>query len=151
MSSLDVVGLADGEHHRDPLRLQPPRHERKRLRRGPIEPLRIVDEAHERSRSAASASRLRTARATRKLFGGSASLQPERHTQRIPLRTGQPVQPVEHRRAQLMQPRERELHLRLNTRNPDDPTPQRPLGHVLQKRRLADPRLAAHHQHRALP
>ena len=50
-----------------------------------------------------------------------------------------------------MQPGERELHLRLNARDPDDATPRRPLGDVLQQRRLADPRLAAHHQHRALP
>ena len=50
-----------------------------------------------------------------------------------------------------MQPGERELHLRLNAGDPDDPTPRRPLGDVLQQRRLANSRLAAHHEHRALP
>src|SRR5580704_221834 len=50
-----------------------------------------------------------------------------------------------------MQPGERELHLRLNAGDPDDPTPRRPLGDVLQQRRLADSCLAAHHEHRALP
>jgi hypothetical protein len=39
-----------------------------------------------------------------------------------------------------MQPRECKLHLRLNARDPDDPTPRRPLGYVLQQHRLADPR-----------
>ena len=142
-----VVGLADGEHHGDPLRQQTPRHERKRLRRGPIEPLRIVDEAHERSHLGRLGQQAQRRQGHQEAVRGSAILQPERHTQRIPLRTGQPVQPVENRRTQLMQPGERQLHLRLNTRHPDDPTPQRPLSHVLQERRLADPRLAAHHQH----
>jgi hypothetical protein len=45
---VDIGGLADGEHHGDPLRQQAPRHERKCLRAGPIELLRIVDQAHER-------------------------------------------------------------------------------------------------------
>ena len=45
---VDVGGLADGEHHGDPLGQQAPRHEGQRLRGGPIEPLHIVDQAHER-------------------------------------------------------------------------------------------------------
>ena len=45
-----VAGLADGEHHRDPLREQAPCHERERLRGRAIEPLHIVDQAHQRLR-----------------------------------------------------------------------------------------------------
>jgi hypothetical protein len=43
-----VTGLADGEHHGDPLRQQPARDEGQRLRGRAIEPLRVVDEAHQR-------------------------------------------------------------------------------------------------------
>jgi len=38
----------DGEQQRDPLGVQPPRHERQRLRRGPVQPLRIIDQARQR-------------------------------------------------------------------------------------------------------
>ena len=82
---------------------------------------------------------------------GGAVLQPERRPQRIALRAGQSVEPVEHRRAQLVQPGERELHLGLDARDPGDAALRGPLGDVLQQRGLADPRLAAQDQHRALP
>ena len=101
--------------------------------------------------SAASASRLRTARATRKRSGGGAVLQPERDPQRVSLRAGQCLEPVEHRRAQLMQAGEGELHLGLDARDPGDAALRGLLGDVLQQRRLADPGLAAQDQHRALP
>ena len=75
----------------------------------------------------------------------------ERDSQRVFLRAGQCLEPVEHGRAQLMQPGEGELHLRLDARDPCDATLRGPLGDVLQQRRLADPRLAAQDLHRALP
>ena len=43
-----VVGLADGEHHGDPFRQQTSRDEGERLGGSSIQPLRIVDQAHER-------------------------------------------------------------------------------------------------------
>ena len=46
--------------------------------------------------------------------GGSPSLQAERHPQRVPLRCRQPLEPVEQRRAQVVQAGERELHLGLH-------------------------------------
>ena len=49
-----------------------------------------------------------------------------------------------------MQSGERELHLGLHARSPRKATPGRLLGDVLQERRLADARLAAQHQRRAL-
>jgi len=42
-----------------------------------------------------------------------AVAQAERHAQRLALRRRQPIQPIEHRRAQLVQGRERKLLLRL--------------------------------------
>src|SRR3979411_2394790 len=49
-----------------------------------------------------------------------------------------------------MQTRERELHLRLDTRGAHHTTARRMLDRVVQQRRLAHARLAPHHQHPAL-
>ena len=49
-----------------------------------------------------------------------------------------------------MQPGERQLHLGLHADGARDPAPGRLLGDELQQGGLADARLAAQHQHRAL-
>jgi hypothetical protein len=77
--------------------------------------------------------------------------QPERHPQRRPLRGGQPAQPIQQRHAQLMQPREREVHLRLHPGRAHHPEPRGGAARVLQQRGLTDAGLAAHHQHAATP
>ena len=105
------VGLADGEHHRDPLREQAPCHEHQRLRGPAIEPLRIVDQAHQRTRLGCLGQEAQHRQGDEEVIRGGTLLQPEGDPQRILLRAGQPVEPVEHGRAQLMQARERELHL----------------------------------------
>jgi hypothetical protein len=76
--------------------------------------------------------------------------QPERNPQRIPLRRRKPVQPIQQRRAQLLQARERKLHLRLHTNRPRNPKPRRRPDRRLQQRRLANPWLAADYQNPAL-
>ena len=67
--------LANRMHDR--LGRQPARHERQHLRRRPVQPLRIVDHAEERTSSAASESRLSAARPTRKRSGGDPALSPK--------------------------------------------------------------------------
>ena len=76
--------------------------------------------------------------------------QAERDPQRVALRRREPVEVIQHRRAQLMQPREGQLHLRLDPGRPRHPASVRPSGQVVQQRGLADARVAAHHQHPAL-
>jgi hypothetical protein len=49
-----------------------------------------------------------------------------------------------------MQPGKCELHLGLHAPRAGDVEPRGPLDRGLQQRRLADPRLAAHHEHPAL-
>ena len=147
----DVGGLADGEHHGDALGQQAPGHERQRLCGRPIEPLHIIDQAHERTLLGRLGQQTQDREGNEEAIRCSAVVQPERRPQRVSLRARQPVELAEHRRAQLMQPGERELHLRLNPRDPGDATLRGPLGDVLQQRRLADPRLAAQDLHRALP
>ena len=146
-----LAGLANGEHHRDPLGEQAPRHERQRLRGRAVEPLRVVDEAHQRTRLGRVGKQAQRRKGDQEVVRGSAVLHAERNPQRISLRVGDPVEAVEHRRAQLVQTRERKLHLGLHPCGSRDTTPRRLLGDVAQQRRLADPCFAAQHQDPALP
>jgi hypothetical protein len=57
---------------------------------------------------------------------------------------------IQHRRQQLMQPGERELHLRLDTCGARHTAARRLRDQVVQQGRLAHARFAAHHQRPAL-
>jgi hypothetical protein len=57
---------------------------------------------------------------------------------------------VEQRRAELMDPGERQLHLRLRARDLSGAKSRRLLRDVTQERRLTDPRLATNDHHAAL-
>jgi hypothetical protein len=57
---------------------------------------------------------------------------------------------IQHRRAQLMQPREGQLHLRLHSHGPRYQAPCGPPGQVVKQCGLACARLTAHHQGPAL-
>jgi hypothetical protein len=57
---------------------------------------------------------------------------------------------IQHRRAQLMQPREGQLHLRLHSDGPRYQASRGPPGQVVQQSRLAHAGLTAHHQCPAL-
>ena len=101
---------------------------------------------------ATSDSRLSTASPTRNLSGGATRGGAERGSQRVVLGAGT-VRESEHRRAQLTQPGERQLHLRLHagrTRHPARRGRRTRPSEVLQQRRLADARLATHHEDTAL-
>ena len=70
--------------------------------------------------------------------------------QRVLLRLRQRVESVEHRRAELMDAGERQLHLRLDARDLRDTESRRLPGDVLEQRRLSDARLASDDQDGAL-
>src|SRR5207247_313367 len=69
----------------------------------------------------------------------------------VSLRTGEPIQSVEHRRTQLMQRSERELHLRLCADGMCDPQVRGRLDRVLEQGGLPYPRLAEKDEHPASP
>ena len=96
--------------------------------------------------SATSDSRLKTARPTRNRSGALAVAQTERGAERIALRTGKALEAIQERRTQLLQPRVRELHLRLDPGRPGDAAPGRVRHQILQQRALADAGLPAQHQ-----
>ena len=71
--------------------------------------------------------------------------------QRTVLWAGELIEPVQHGRAQLMQPGIGQLHLRLCASGAQHPPSIGALSEVVQQRRLADARLAAEHEDLTLP
>ena len=145
-----VAGLAQREHQPDPLRQEPARHERERLRGHPVEPLRVVDDAHERLLLGGVGQQAQDRQPDEEAIRRRSGAQAERRAQRVALRARQMLETAEHGRAQRMQAGERELHLGLDARRPGDPASLRGCRQVPQQRGLADPRLAAQDQHAAL-
>ncbi len=92
-----LAGLANGEHHRDPLGEQASRHECQRLRGRAVEPLRVVDEAHQGTRLGRVGKQTQRRKGDQEVVRGSAVLHAERNPQRISLRVGDPVEAVEYR------------------------------------------------------
>ena len=100
--------------------------------------------------SAASASRLRTAKPDEEAIRRRSGAQAERRAQRVALRVRQMLETAEHGRAQRVQAGEGELHLGLDARRPGDPASLGGRRQVPQQGGLADARLAAQDQHPAL-
>ncbi len=90
---------------------------------------------------------------------GQTDQEPVRHVtrcesqgdvQRVVLGRRERVEPVEHRRAELMDPGERELHLRLHARDLRHTESRGLSSEMPEQRRLSDACLAAHDEHGAL-
>ena len=82
--------------------------------------------------------------------GGGASVQSEHRREGVTLGTGQPVEVIQHRGAELVEAAVGQLHLGLNARRPCDVPALDTAGQVAQQRALADPSLAAQDQHPTL-
>ena len=146
-----VVGLTCGQDQAQRFREQPARDERQRLQRRAIEPLGVVDDTHQRAFAGHVGEQAQDRQPDEEAIGWRARHQPERRAQRVPLRPRQPLETIEHRRAQLVQAAEGELHLGVDPGGPGHAPFGCPLQRVLEERRLPDPRLAAQHEHTAVP
>ena len=144
--------LAGREHHAHRIGRQPPRRESQRLRRSLIEPLLVVDHADQRTFPGRPGQQAQHGQPDQESVRRRARGDAERGPQRVPLRHRQTLRAIQHRRAQLMQPRERQLHLRLHARGALHPAPRtrRLPGQVVQQHGLAHARVATHHQSPAL-
>ena len=100
--------------------------------------------------SATSDSRLSAASPTRKRSGACPPLSPNATRSASCCGAGQALEPIEHRRAQMLKGGERELHLRLDADRPQDAKVGGRADRVVQERRLAHARLAAEHESAAL-
>ena len=145
------AGLAHREDQADRLRQQAARDERQDLGRGPILPVRVIHHADERAVLRHLRQQAQHRQSNEKAVWRVAGTEPERRGQRIALRGGKAIETIEHRPAELMQTRERELHLGLHSCRTYDATPRGTLDERREQCGLADPGLAADDQHRALP
>jgi hypothetical protein len=141
---------AHGEHQADPLREQPARHERQCLRRHPVEPVRVVDDAQQRPLLGGVRQQAQNRQPDQEAIRRRARGEPEGRAQRLALRTRQMPETIDQGRAQRVQARERELHLGLHARRPGDPALVGGRREVPEQRGLADSRLATKDEHTAL-
>ena len=112
----------------------------------PIEPLRVVDHAEQRALGRGLGQQAEHGQPDQEAVRRRTGAQAEGRAERILLRRGNVVEPVQQRRAQLVQAGEGQLRLRLDACRPDHPAAGRLAHQVLQQRRLADPGLPADHQ-----
>ena len=145
-----VARRARREDQAHRLRRQPARHEPEYLRGGAVEPLLVVHQADQRSFPGHVGQQAQHGQADQEPVRRRAGPYAERDPQRITLRNRQPFGIIQHRRAHLLQPGERQLHLRLDAGGTHHPAVRRLPGDVVQQRRLAHARLADHHQRPAL-
>ena len=144
------VRNAGREDQTDRLRRQAARHEPQDLRGGAIKPLLVIHQADQRLLLGRVGQQAQHGQTDQKAIRRRPGTQAERGPQRITLRNRQTIDVIQHRRAQLLQPGERQLHLRLDTRSTRDTAARRSPGRILQQRRLTYARLTAHHQRPAL-
>ena len=145
-----VTDLARREQEHDPLRRQPAGHERECPCRRSVEPLCVIDDAEQRPllRGLGQEPEHRQPDQERIRLPGREA---EGDAQRVALGLRQVLHELEDRRAQLLQRRERQLHLRLDPRGPHDAELRRRLDRPLEQGGLADAWLPVHDGDAGLP
>jgi hypothetical protein len=144
-----LARIASTEDQAHRLGRQPAGHESEDLRGHAIQPLLVIDHAHQRAVPRYLRQQAQHGQTGEELVRRCARADAERGPQRITLRRREPVEVSQHRRAQLVQPGEREFHLRLHADGAHHPAPRRVPGQVVEQRCLAHAGLTAHHQHLA--
>jgi hypothetical protein len=132
-----IARSACREHQADRLCVQAARDERERLLRRAIEPLPVIHQADQRLLLGHSRQQGQDRQADEEAIRSRTRADPEGRQQCIALRDREALDPVQHRRQQLMQSGEGKLHLRLDTHGTGDKAARHLLDHVLQQRRLA--------------
>ena len=145
-----LSGNPGREHQADRISSQPTRNEPQRLHRSAIEPLLVVDDADQRPLPRNLGQETQHGQTDQEPVRRRAGVDAERGAQRIVLRTRQSVEVVEQRCAELVQTRERQLHLRLHAHRTSHPAPLCPVDQVVQQHGLAHAGVAVHHQCPAL-
>jgi hypothetical protein len=113
--------------------------------------LRIVDHAQQRTLVSHLRKQAQGRQTDEKAVRHGSVTQGKCRLERMALRAGKTLEPIEQGRAQLMQRRKGELHLGLHARGPQHPEIRRRPDYVVEQRRLPNARLAPHEQHAALP
>ena len=143
---MPIAGVAYRKNAGHRLREKPPRNEGEHLRGGAVEPLRIVDHAHERPALGCLCEQAEHSQAQKEAVRWGPGMDPERRAERVTLRSRQGVQQVQHGRQELMEGCERKLHLGLDPRCRHHAAVGNLVQQIVQQRGLADPRLPAQDQ-----
>jgi hypothetical protein len=146
-----LVGrLPDREHEHDGLSEQTSTGDSQDLARCGVEPLGVVDQADQGLRGGDLGQQAQHGQAEQKPIRDFPHCETEGQTQGLLLRLRERLVLPQHRRAQLMQGRERQLQLGLDTGDLSDLAARCLAGAVLQQGSLSDPRFSTEDQHRAL-
>ena len=127
-----LARFARGEHDPDRFGQQPSRHEGQRQRRGVIQPLRVIDNAQNRTLLGSLRQQAQNGQPDHEPVRRRAGAQPENDFERLALWAREPLEAIECRRAQLMQAGEGQLHLRLHAPRPDNGQVRGGLDQVIQ-------------------
>ena len=138
-----------GEHDRDRVGEQSPGREHERRGRRAVEPVDVVGQHDHRALLRERGQQAERAGAHELRLRGGGRREAERGVEGAGLRRGQPPELTERRPQQLGQAGERDLDLGLHPAHAQHGRVPGDLRRVLEQRALADPRLAAHHEHAA--
>ena len=133
---------AGGEQEPDRLCVKPPCHKRERPCRHLVQPLRVVDDTEQRTLLRGLREQGQERQPDEKPIRHWSVAQAERDLEGVTLWRRESLHGLEQRCAQLVQGRERELHLGFDARSAKRPHLRCRFHGVVQKRRLPDPGLA---------
>ena len=105
--------LSNRDDHRDGLRQQGA-DESERLSGYVVQPLRVVDHAHERPLVGGAREQIEDGKPHHEPIRDRTDTQPERRAERVALRLGQPIEAIEEWPAELVEASVSQLHLRLD-------------------------------------
>jgi hypothetical protein len=140
------VAIANRGQHDDRLGLQTPRHERQDISAGPVQPMGVLDQQQHRHLRCGLRHHVQRGKRNQEQVRCGGVRHAERREHGVALWCRQLLPQRQDRPQQLMQPREGQLRLGLDTRRGEDPHPLvcRHPAYLCQQRRLPDPGLAAH-------
>ena len=142
---------ARGDHDADRLGSQPAGGKGDDLRGGAVEPLGVIHQADEWPLGRHLGEETEEREANQEPVRHRAGADAEGDLKCLTLWCRQSLQVVEHRRAQLVERREREFHLGLDPGDRHDPAVGGPIGEVVQEGALAHARVPMDHESAALP
>jgi hypothetical protein len=134
------------QHQANGFRAQPAGHKGDDLHRGAVEPLYVIDQANQGLFLRDVGEHAQHCQPDQKPVRCRPSAHAERRAQGIALWSGQMLQTIQDRCAQLLQTGVCELHLRLHTGRAGQATARGLPGQIIQQRRLAHARLTVHHK-----
>ena len=146
-----VGRFAGGEHQRHRLRTQPPGHEGQHLRRGPVQPLLVIDQTDQRSCGGRIGEQVQHRQTDQEAVWDGAFGDAQCGSESVALRHRQSPEPIQERLTQLVYSGEGQLHLGLHARRARHLESVGCLGEMIQQCGLADAGFAAQHQRPALP